>query len=96
MIYNGSRLRGKIPRAEEKNMEVLLMNSRENLPMMLSANDIHTMGFTRTMAYNILNRNDVPVVKIGSRKFIQRDKFFDWLDSREKSKIVNSDGRADR
>ena len=64
------------------------MNSRENLPMMLSANDIQTMGFTRTMAYNILNREDVPVVKIGSRKFIQRDKFFDWLDSREK-KISN-------
>ena len=59
------------------------MNSRENLPMMLSANDIQTMGFTRTMAYNILNCEDVPVVKIGSRKFIQRDKFFDWLDNKE-------------
>lgn len=72
------------------------MNSRETLPMMLSANDIQTMGFTRTMAYNILNRDDVPVVKIGSRKFIQRDKFFGWLDSREKSKITDVDGRADR
>ena len=70
------------------------MNSRENLPMMLSANDIQTMGFTRTMAYNILNRNNVPVVKIGSRKFIQRDKFFDWLDSREKSEIAEIDGRT--
>ena len=59
------------------------MNSRETLPMLLSANDIQTMGFTRTMAYNILNRDDVPVVKIGSRKFIQRDKFFDWLDNKE-------------
>ncbi|WP_455526352.1 hypothetical protein [Huintestinicola sp.] len=67
------------------------MNSRETLPMMLSANNIQTMGFTRTMAYNILDRDDVPVVKIGSRKFIQRDKFFEWLDSREKSKI---DGRT--
>ena len=59
------------------------MNSRETLPMMLSANDIQTMGFTRTMAYNILDCDDVPVVKIGSRKFIQRDKFFDWLESKE-------------
>ncbi|WP_432651821.1 hypothetical protein [Huintestinicola sp.] len=59
------------------------MNSRETLPMMLSANDIQAMGFTRTMAYSILNREDVPVVKIGSRKFIQRDKLFDWLDSKE-------------
>lgn len=70
------------------------MNSRENLPMMLSANDIQTMGFTRTMAYNILNRKDVPVVKIGSRKFIQRDKFFDWLDSREKSEL-DDNGRKE-
>ena len=67
------------------------MNSGETLPMMLSANDIQTMGFTRAMAYNILDRDDVPVVKIGSRKFIQRDKFLDWLDSREKSEI---DGRT--
>ena len=72
------------------------MNSRENLPMMLSANDIQTMGFTRTMVYNILNREVVPVVKIGSRKFIQRDKFFDWLDSREKDKLDDNDRGDDR
>ncbi len=76
----GSR---KNPKNRKKKMEVLLMNSRDTLPMMPSANEIQTMGFTRTMAYNILNRDDVPVVKIGSRKFIQRDKFFDWLDSKE-------------
>ena len=33
------------------------MNSRENLPMMLSANDIQAMGFTRTMAYNMPSDN---------------------------------------
>ena len=71
------------------------MNSKEMLPMMLSANEIQSMGFTRTMAYSILNRDDVPVVKIGNRKFIQRDKFFDWLDSSEKSKSRNTDGRED-
>ncbi len=71
------------------------MNSKEMLPMMLSANEIQSMGFTRTMAYSILNRDDEPVVKIGNRKFIQRDKFFDWLDSREKSKSRNTDGRED-
>ena len=64
--------------------EVNMMNSKDTLPMMLSANEIQAMGFTRTMAYNILNRDDVPVVKIGNRKFIQRDKFFEWLDNRER------------
>ena len=78
------------------------MNSKENLPMMIClqskhpANDIQAMSFTRTMAYNILNREDVPVVKIGSRKFIQRGKFFDWLDSREKDKLDDNDRRDDR
>ena len=59
------------------------MNSRENLPMMLSANDIQAMGFTRTMVYKILSSDEVPVVNIGSRKFVQRDKFLAWLDSKE-------------
>jgi hypothetical protein len=78
------------------------MNSRESLPMMIClqskhpANDIQSMGFTRTMAYNILNREDVPVVKIGSRKFIQRDKFFDWLDNREKSELDDNDRKEIR
>lgn len=59
------------------------MNSKETLPMMMSANEIQTMGFTRTMAYAILNRKDVPVVKIGNRKFVQKDKFFEWLSEQE-------------
>ena len=59
------------------------MNSKENLPMMLSANELQAMGFTRTMVYKILNSEEVPIVKIGSRKFIQKDKFFKWLDSKE-------------
>ena len=72
------------------------MNSRENLPMMLSANDIQVMGFTRTMVYKILSSEEVPVVKIGSRKFVQRDKFFAWLDSKEKSELDDNDRRDDR
>lgn len=72
------------------------MNSRETLPMMLSANDIQAMGFTKTMVYKILSSEEVPVVKIGSRKFVQRDKFFAWLDSKEKSELGDNDGRNNR
>ena len=61
------------------------MNNKENMPIMLSANYLQSMVFTRTMAYSILNSDDVPVVKIGNRKFIQREKFFKLLDSKEKS-----------
>ena len=93
MRYNLDRLEDTEPKIKT---EVLKMNSKENLPMMLSANEIQTMGFTRNMAYSILDRDDVPVVKIGSRKFIQRDKFFEWLDSREKSETQNNDRRDGR
>lgn len=72
------------------------MNSKENLPMMLSATDIQAMGFTRTMVYKILSSDEVPIVKIGSRKFVQRDKFFAWLDSKEKSELDDNDRRDDR
>lgn len=67
------------------------MNNKENMPFMLSANDLQAMGFTRTMAYSILNRDDLPVVKIGNRKFIQRDKFFKWLDSKENNTGKNTE-----
>lgn len=66
------------------------MSNREDMPMLLTANDLQTMGFRRAMVYKILNSADVPVVKIGSRKFIQRDKFFKWLDSKE----VQTDAKA--
>lgn len=67
------------------------MNNKENMPIMLSANDLQAMGFTRTMAYSILNSDDLPVVKIGNRKFIQRDKFFKWLDSKENNTGKNTE-----
>lgn len=60
------------------------MVNKETLPMMMSANEIQTMGFTRTMAYAILNREDVPVVQIGNRKFVQRDSFLEWLNAQER------------
>ena len=67
------------------------MNGNE-FPMMLTANDLQAMGFRRAMVYKILNSADVPVVKIESRKFIQRDKFFKWLDSKE----VQTDAETQR
>ena len=67
------------------------MNGNE-FPMMLTANDLQAIGFRRAMVYKILNSADVPVVKIGSRKFIQRDKFFKWLDSKE----VQTDAETQR
>lgn len=48
-------------------------------PVLLSVHDLIQMGMTRSMAYQLLNRADLPVVKIGMRKFMLRELFVDWL-----------------
>ena len=61
--------------------------NNENLPMMLSANDLQAMGLTRTMVYSLFKREDFPTVKIGNRLFVQRDKLFAWLEKQEVVKM---------
>lgn len=54
-------------------------NKRFNTPEILSAKDLQDMGFSRSMSYAMFNRANVPVIHIGKRKFIRREKFLDWL-----------------
>ena len=56
------------------------MVSVNHLPMFLTAKDLQQLGFSRSMAYQLMNRADVPVLQIGERKFIPRDKFFAWVE----------------
>ena len=59
--------------------------NRENYPELLTANHLQAMGFTRTMSYALMKHEDLPIIRIGRKKFIQRDTFFKWLDSQETS-----------
>ncbi|MDE6746774.1 MAG: hypothetical protein K2J72_09065 [Oscillospiraceae bacterium] len=62
------------------------MSERKNeFPEMLTAEDLQNFGFTRSMAYAFLNREDVPVIRIGKRKFIRNEKFYEWLEEQERS-----------
>ena len=57
----------------------------KHTPEILSAKDLQDMGFSRSMAYALFNRADVPVIHIGKRKFIRREKFLEWLAGQERS-----------
>ena len=57
----------------------------KHTPEILSAKDLQDMGFSRSMAYALFNRADVPVIHIGKRKFIRREKFLEWLAEQERS-----------
>lgn len=60
-------------------------NKKSNTPEILSAKDLQDMGFSRSMAYALFNRADVPVIHIGKCKFIRREKFLEWLAEQERT-----------
>lgn len=60
------------------------MEDRKNsTPEILSAKDLQEMGFSRSMSYALFNREDIPVIRIGKRKFIRRERFMEWLVEQE-------------
>ena len=61
-------------------MENNILINKESLPLIMSIHELQSVGISRTMAYQLFNRADFPVLKIGGRKFVARDKFFEWLD----------------
>lgn len=60
------------------------MNTNFELPMMMSAKDLQAMGFSRSMAYRLLQGDLIPVVTIGKRRFIRHTTLMEWLAQREK------------
>ena len=62
------------------------MEDRKNgTPEILSAKDLQDMGFSRSMSYALFNREDIPVIRIGKRKFIRREIFMEWLAEQERT-----------
>ena len=53
---------------------------RPALPALLNAKHLQSCGLSRSMAYQLLGREDMPVVRIGGRVFMNRDLFFQWMD----------------
>lgn len=62
-----------------------MKNKKSNAPEILSAKDLQDMGFSRSMSYALFNRKDIPVIHIGKRKFIRREKFLEWIAEQEKA-----------
>ena len=47
---------------------------------LLSAQDVADItGLSRASVYNLLNRSDMPVVQIGTRKFMHKELFIEWI-----------------
>lgn len=54
--------------------------------MVLDAHDLMAMGFSRTQVYQLFNRADTPVIRVGKRVFMNAARFQDWLDSQTQAR----------
>ena len=56
-------------------------NNYENLPAVLNANQLATaLGISRAGAYQLLNTESFPTLRIGKRLLVPRDKLVEWID----------------
>ena len=69
-----------------------------NLPDVLNANQLaEALHLSKAGAYNLLNADDFPTLKIGGRKLVMKQDLLLWLKStpmvksREKRKTANND-----
>jgi excisionase family DNA binding protein len=52
----------------------------EDYPIVLTANDIcKILKISKPTAYELMERTDFPLIRIGRCKRVIRDQFFDWL-----------------
>ena len=56
------------------------IRERNEYPQLMNAKHLMSIGIPRARAYQLLNTAGLPVVKLGGRKFMVRDRFFKWLD----------------
>lgn len=67
------------------------MENEYTRKVLLSAADIQKMGVSRSAAYALLNRSDLPVVRIGQRKFMHAELFEEWLRKQAEDPDANVD-----
>lgn len=55
--------------------------NRETLPMLISVKDVAKLGISKTTFYRLTHMSALPVIIIGSRRYLHRDRFYEWLDN---------------
>ena len=56
-------------------------NNYENLPTVLNATQLASaLGISRAGAYQLLNTETFPTLRIGKRLLVPKDKLIDWIE----------------
>ncbi|MDF2854247.1 MAG: Prophage LambdaBa04, binding protein [Neobacillus sp.] len=61
------------------------MKRKEDYPLVLNVKDImEILGIGKRIAYELMDQQGFPVVRIGRLKKVNRDAFFNWIDQQGK------------
>lgn len=61
------------------------MKRKEDYPLILTVKDIQEiLGIGKRVAYELMERKDFPMVRIGRLKRVNRDSFFEWIENQGK------------
>lgn len=56
--------------------------NREQYPLVLTVKEVsEILGVGKIRAYEIMDTDGFPLVKLGRSKRVPREKFFEWLDN---------------
>ena len=59
------------------------ITSYDQLPIMLSAKTVASaLGISESKAYEIFRSKDLPVIVLGRRKIVAKDKLIEWLNKK--------------
>ncbi len=64
-------------------MKESIYKSYDELPLFLNAEMVaNLLGVSTTAAYELMHQKDFPVLKIGSRMVIPKEKFKEWVEDK--------------
>ena len=63
-------------------MKESVYKSYDELPLFINAQTVaQVLGISQAGAYELLHQEDFPVLKIGSRLVVPKEKFLSWVES---------------
>ena len=65
--------------------------TKSELPSLIGMRDRYLFNFSGYQFRQLLSTEGVPVVRIGKKEYIVRDKFLEWLDKNSIEEMVNND-----
>ena len=76
-----NKMKGKL------NMNNCKYKTYDELPLMLNAQNLtEVLGISIASAYELMHEKDFPSFKVGSRMFVNREKFIAWVDEKSGDK----------